>query len=592
MVNIIKNRLKITPQRRRNVVTWTTILSFLAACLFMAFSEKKAMASWIDRGMPFSGDIYALVTAPDGTIWAGGKYGSTARWNGESWEYMGTWPYSADIKALGVTQDGSIWAAGTYGYTARWNGTTWEAKGQALGDNIYALTVAQDGSVWVAGLTGDVARWNGSAWENIGKWPYTSTTINDLVTGLNGYIWAGGASGCTAYWNGNAWVETGQVSQPVYALTVAHDGSIWAAGSSGSVYRWNGTTWESRGPWIDNTIIRALAAQDGFVWAGDVYGSVARWNGSTWEDMGTWPPGMIAIYAMTTASDGTVWVAGAGGHTAQYTPVDVGTPQLSFNQDGPSVILSWTAAQGADLYELQRSTDGSNYTRICETTQTIYTDTLTGQGTFYYRVRGKTSLGFVGAFSNVVYVTYNPPPPPPPPEPATLTAYWIDGKIRVEWDTGDDPSPSGTVELVRQSYGSSVWLPVKTLTDAEKTNFIWDDLMTLAGLNYQYQLRSLGGLESDYNWQVIAESGWATGDRPFSSPSGLRVSLGQSSATVTWEAVSGATSYTIQYSTDGGTTWQTFSVTGTSATVPRHCLVRVRAGSHPRSQWSGIVTVN
>lgn len=592
MVKLIRSRLRLTPERRRRLVSWAAILSFLGACIFMAFwSEKEAVASWIDRGRPFSADIYALVTAPDGSIWAAGKYGNTARWNGESWKYMGKWPYSEDIKALGVSQDGSIWAGGISGYTARWNGS-WEAKGRALGDNIYALTVAQDGSVWVAGFTGDVARWNGSTWENMGQWPHPSTTINALVTGLNGYIWAGGASGCTAYWNGSAWVNTGQVSQPVYALTVAPDGSIWAAGSLGSVHRWNGTAWESRGPWINNNPIYALtAAQDGSVWAADGYGSVGRWNGSAWENMGTWPAGLQAIYAMTAAPDGTIWVAGAAGYTAQYAPVDVGTPQLLVTQEGPNVILTWTAAQGADLYEVQRSTDGSNYTRICETAQTTYTDTLTGQGTFYYRVRGKTSLGFAGAFSNVVCVTYNPPPPPPPPEPATLTAFWVDGKIRVEWDTGDDPPPGGTVELVRQSSGSSAWLPVKTLTDAEKTSFVWDDLTTLAGLNYQYQLRSLGSLESDYNWQVIAESGWATGDRPMAAPGGLRVSLGQTSATVTWEAVSGANSYTVQYSTDRGTTWQTFSVSSTSATVPRQCMARVRAGSHSRSQWSGIVAV-
>ena len=275
--------------------------------------------------------------------------------------------------------------------------------------------------------------------------------------------------------------------------------------------------------------------------------------------------------------------------TIQSTPPPLGAPTLTATADGTNVDLSWTAVSGATNYILQRSSDGTSWTQVTTTTGTSYTDSNLAAGTYYYRVEVTDTSGNVN-FSNVASVTISAPPPPPP----TLKAYWPAGGqyVEVDWSASawGAQTPAGQVQLWRKDNISGIWMPVRDITGSDLSAFTWTDTMVSAGLNYDYQVREYN--PSTWDWTVVAESDWATNDRPFAAPSDLQItSTATGSATVTWTPVSGAGSYQVQTSTDGGNTWQTTTVGGPPVTVPRPCQVRVKAGTHARSQWSGVLTV-
>ncbi|MDH7578475.1 MAG: kelch repeat-containing protein [Bacillota bacterium] len=322
-------------------------------------------------------------------------------------------------------------------------------------------------------------------------------------------------------------------------------------------------------------------------------------NGTNWSQ--------IAEVSETSCTDtGTTWntnyyyrviaktsdgVMSNPSNSVQVSTANVPPPAgLNVTINGTKVSLTWQSVEGASSYIVERSLDGRTWSETAAVGSPSYLDQSTQPNTvYYYRVRAKSGNS-VSDPSEVKMIKTFEDPPPPPQVVSGLTATWCGDFIRVTWNRGQNQLPAGWLELWKQT-GNGVWLPVKEISEAEKDSFIWDDMVTAPGLNCRYELRYLGGLSAGYTWYKVAESGWATGERPLPAPGGLWLTVGQSSATVTWEAVSGATSYTVQYSTNGGTTWQSLTVTGTSATVPRRCIARVRAGNHSRSQWSGNVTV-
>jgi hypothetical protein len=241
------------------------------------------------------------------------------RWNGSSWEEVGTgsatgggisnningsyWP-SAAVDPNGMPY--VAWEDGAEGgdyeiYVRRWNGSSWEEVGtnSATGGGISmnngnsfhpSVAIAPDGTPYVAwddDGTGDaevyVRRWNGSSWEEVGTGSATGGGISN-----NG----GGSS---------------EVS-----IAIAPDGTpyvAWRDTSGGDdetyVRRWNGSNWEevgvgsASGGGISNnsggshapSIAIASDNTPYVAWHDNSSGNdqiyVRRWNGSSWEEVGT-----------------------------------------------------------------------------------------------------------------------------------------------------------------------------------------------------------------------------------------------------------------------------------------------------------------
>ncbi|SHK92544.1 kelch repeat-containing protein [Desulforamulus aeronauticus] len=262
-------------------------------------------------------------------------------------------------------------------------------------------------------------------------------------------------------------------------------------------------------------------------------------------------------------------------------------PQLIGNMNSDvNVSLSWTTIDNATGYVLEKSIDGATFTTLAEilSTSTSYKDLNLPKGTYHYRVKA-VSGNQHSPYSNVVTINIKPP------EPTIFSVYWPkdEGNVRIDWTKGDKDL-SGEVQLWKKDTSLDTWMQVKDISDGEKKYFSWVDKNVTVGINYKYQIRVYN--PSTWDWQVIAESDWAGLERPYQAPGGLRIiSSNSNTATISWNPLGVASGYQIEVSVDDGATWQKSTVTSTSATVPKPCLCRVKAGNHSRGQWSGILTV-
>jgi len=201
-------------------------------------------------------------------------------------------------------------------------------------------------------------------------------------------------------------------------------------------------------------------------------------------------------------------------------------------------------------------------------------------GTCYYRVKGINQNG--ETISNVVSVTIEFVPP-------CIDVNRDGDSIVIDIDL-DEPF-TGTAYLYRRDSNTQKWFCITEFYGQNATEFHYTDTWIVPGLSYQYALRVIGKLTDDYEWQTMVQSNWIYGSAQ-PAPAGLRiVSLSDAVATIGWDPLSGAASYTVEASTDGGQTWTTQTVSGTTTTVSRACQVRVKAGTSARSQWSGVLTV-
>ncbi len=83
---------------------------------------------------------------------------------------------------------------------------------------------------------------------------------------------------------------------------------------------------------------------------------------------------------------------------------------LVAEQDSANILLTWQGSLGATSYQIQRSTDGVNFTNLATTTTaTQYVDAFPGIGIqFYYRVAGVSTAG-TGNYSIPVSMVTAPP---------------------------------------------------------------------------------------------------------------------------------------------------------------------------------------
>ncbi|MBF9143303.1 T9SS type A sorting domain-containing protein [Hymenobacter properus] len=342
----------------------------------------SALGAGVSLGTASGRPVNALVVAANGDLYAGGSFTEAggapafgvARWNGTSWNPLGTGTangVNGAVAALAIAPNGDLYVGGSFAQAggapannvARWNGTAWSAVGTGTtgtGVAVQTLGVAANGDLYIGGnftqaggaTVSRVARWNGTAWSAVGTPPANAigTTVLSLTVTTNGDVYAASSdfntiASTAAYyllrWNGTAWntVSTGlngvfgiNYNTPIYALTTAANGDVYAggelrmAGSAivNSVARWNGAAWSPVGPAVGgiiNSAVRAVAvAPNGDVYIGGNFTQiggaainyVARWNGTTWSALGTGTANSVnnTVNALALAPNGDVYVGG------------------------------------------------------------------------------------------------------------------------------------------------------------------------------------------------------------------------------------------------------------------------------------------
>jgi len=223
----------------------------------------NGIASWTSSNWPwqplgsgvtwenkYPGDVHAL-TVYNGELIAGGYFdtaggvpsNSIARWNGTTWQPLGSGMIYDEVYALTV-YNGELIAGGSFSTAggvpansiARWNGTSWQPLGNGVNGDVYALSVYEGelivgGAFYTAGTlsASNIARWNGTSWQPLGNGVNGNRSFVYALSVYEGELIVGGwfntagtlSASNIARWNGTSWQPLGNgVNSDVYALSV------------------------------------------------------------------------------------------------------------------------------------------------------------------------------------------------------------------------------------------------------------------------------------------------------------------------------------------------------------------------------------
>jgi fibronectin type 3 domain-containing protein len=205
-----------------------------------------------------------------------------------------------------------------------------------------------------------------------------------------------------------------------------------------------------------------------------------------------------------------------------------------------TVALEWSAATGADSYQVKRATaPGGPYTTLASgVTGLTYNDSAVTNGTTYYYVI--SGVNAVAESANSAEVSAMPLPPVPA-APATLTATPGNSTVALVWSAADG-ADSYNVKRATNSGG-----PYATLASG-LTATSYNDTSAVNETTYYYLVTAtnLGG-EGESSPEVSA-----TPVTPPVAPAGLAATSGDASASLTWNSVAGASGYRLKRATTSG----------------------------------------
>jgi trimeric autotransporter adhesin len=256
-----------------------------------------------------------------------------ARHDGSTWSAFGSFAISfpapfPQLNALARTGNGDLLAGGFFSYMigvpgntagiARWNGSSWQTLGTGLGGTqyvgVHGIATTANGHAIVCGQfptagglpVGNVARWNGIGWSTLGSG--ANGRVDCAVEMPNGdivvsgpFTQAGGINAANiARWNGTTWSPLGSgLNAAATGLAVLPNGNLVAAGNFsqaggaavGFIARWDGASWSSLGGGMNNGVENLMRLPDGdllatgpFTLAGATPAvGIARWDGATWQ---------------------------------------------------------------------------------------------------------------------------------------------------------------------------------------------------------------------------------------------------------------------------------------------------------------------
>ncbi|ARD24080.1 RHS repeat-associated core domain-containing protein [Shewanella japonica] len=234
------------------------------------------------------------------------------------------------------------------------------------------------------------------------------------------------------------------------------------------------------------------------------------------------------------------------------TPTNINVPTTTVKNG--SIVINWTAVAEASQYTLQESKNNSSWATVSNSiTATSYTRTGRGNGNYKYRVRG-CNAGSCGGYKTSGNVTVFLPPAAPS-QVTVPSSTSFNGSILIGWNASSTTTKYTLQEL--KSGGS--WTTVSSSIPSTTTS-------------YNRTARTTG----KYNYRVKACnssgcSGYKTSSATYvvKTPSSISVPANDvdGAYTVSWAAVSGATSYQLEQKVGSGSWTSIYSGTSLSKAV-------------------------
>ena len=254
-----------------------------------------------------------------------------------------------------------------------------------------------------------------------------------------------------------------------------------------------------------------------------------------------------------------------GGTNVPSTPTGVTATTLSSS----SISVSWNSVSGATSYDVYYEIGSSSTKNFAgNTTNTSYTHSgLTASTTYYYYIKAKNSAGESGysSFDSATTSSSGGGTSVPSTPTGVYATAQSSSSISISWS-----SVSGATGyyIYRSSSASGTYSQVGTSSSTS-----WTNTGLSASTTYYYKVAAYNsagtGSQSSYDYATTQASGG--GITVPSAPTGVTASRSPRSSqevTVSWNAVSGATSYKIySSSTATGTYLHTATATGSPREV-------------------------
>jgi fibronectin type 3 domain-containing protein len=257
----------------------------------------------------------------------------------------------------------------------------------------------------------------------------------------------------------------------------------------------------------------------------------------------------LRILCLWIAAVGITMLAacgGGGGDSAAATATDPAAPTgISVTAGNDEATIAWVAVTGATSYNIYRSTtQGSLGSKIGSSSTVTFTDSSAVNGTsYYYEVTAVNAAGEGAASMQSAAVTPTVPVVAPT-APTGVNATAGNAQVTVIWTavtgaTSYNVYRSTTQGSLGNKIGSSSTV---TFTDSSAVN----------GTSYYYEVTAVNAAGEG---AASMQSAAATPTVPVvvpTAPTGVNATSGNAQVTVTWAAVTVATSYNIYRSTTQG----------------------------------------
>ncbi len=288
------------------------------------------------------------------------------------------------------------------------------------------------------------------------------------------------------------------------------------------------------------------------------------------------------------------WTTTLGGlDTSLFTVAPVEPTDVSGTTGNGQVLLSWTAPSsngGSTItdYTIQYSSNGgTSWTAVTHSASTATTATVTGltNGTSYLlRVAAVNRVG-TGSFATTSTAVT---PATIPGVPSSVIGIIGNNQVSLSWTaTADNGGLTITDYTIRySSNGGTSWTTFPHSASAATAATVTE---LTGGTSYVFQVAAVNAVGTS-NW---SSSSSAVVPRAVPAvPTSVIGTVGNSQVLLSWTAPtnngsSAITNYTIQYSSDGGTTWSTFSRAASTAT--RATVAGLTNGT---SYWFQVAAVN
>ncbi|MDR3122963.1 MAG: fibronectin type III domain-containing protein [Treponema sp.] len=205
-----------------------------------------------------------------------------------------------------------------------------------------------------------------------------------------------------------------------------------------------------------------------------------------------------------------------------------GVQAAASSLDG-SITVSWSKLSTASSYKLYRSTDfGATYAELDANASSPYRDSGLSAGTYYYKVSAVNAIG-ESPRSAAVSAAFSAPSMPV----GVRARIAVNGNVIVTWDAVSNASSYKMFRSLNASSGFNE----KAAGIAETT---YTDTDLLEGTTYYYKVSALN-ISGESSQSALASITYAMPEAPVS----VGASLSGTTVSVTWSAVSNASSYKV-----------------------------------------------